>query len=235
MSSRHVLPPILKLTGYAIVMRLSRRCCWAFAGASAASDRMCISSNASLLMPLSAQDVCFNSNFNGCGGGQITTPWNYMSRTGVVTGGQFNGTGVFGSGYCSDFSLPHCHHHGPVKGDPYPAEGAPGCPSQQSPKGPSKCDATAKGEHSKFGADKYTYSGGAQSAQGEDDIKQFMMEGGSCEVAFTVYSDFENYDTGVYKHVSGQAVGGHAVTFVGWGVDGGTKYWKVKNSWNPYW
>ena len=45
----------------------------------------------------SAQDVCFNSNFNGCGGGQITTPWNYMSRTGVVTGGQFNGTGVFGS------------------------------------------------------------------------------------------------------------------------------------------
>ena len=168
-------------------------CCWAFAGASAASDRMCISSNASLLMPLSAQDVCFNSNFNGCGGGQITTPWNYMSRTGVVTGGQFNGSGVFGSGYCSDFSLPHCHHHGPVKGDPYPAEGAPGCPSQQSPQGPSKCDATAKGEHSKFNADKYTYTGGAQSAQGEDDIKQFMMEGGSCEVAFTVYCKYTSF------------------------------------------
>ena len=32
-------------------------CCWAFGGAEAASDRMCIASNASLVYPLSAQDV----------------------------------------------------------------------------------------------------------------------------------------------------------------------------------
>ena len=30
-------------------------CCWAFGGAEAASDRMCIASGASLLLPLSAQ------------------------------------------------------------------------------------------------------------------------------------------------------------------------------------
>ena len=62
-----------------------------------------------------------------------------------------------------------------------------------------------------------------------------IMEGGPVETAFTVYSDFENYVSGVYKHTSGQMMGGHAVKFVGWGVDNGTKYWKVANSWNPYW
>merc|ERR1719174_800577 len=57
-------------------------CCWAFGGASAASDRMCIATNATIMLPLSAQDVCFNSNWNGCGGGWINTPWSYIQRTG---------------------------------------------------------------------------------------------------------------------------------------------------------
>merc|ERR1711881_469343 len=63
-------------------------CCWAFAGAEAASDRMCIATNATLMLPLSAQDVCFNSNYDGCDGGQIDTPWSYIQETGVVTGSQ---------------------------------------------------------------------------------------------------------------------------------------------------
>jgi len=42
-----------------------------------------------------------------------------------------------------------------------------------------------------------------------------------------------------HDHSSNQqilaSVGGHAVKIVGWGVDGSTAYWKVANSWNPYW
>merc|ERR1719158_1080581 len=145
-------------------------CCWAFGGAEAASDRMCIASNASLMLPLSAQDVCFNSNFDGCDGGQISTPWSFIKRSGAVTGGQYKGSGPFGKGLCSSFSLPHCHHHGPQGEDPYPAEGAPGCPSESSPRGPSKCDSDATAPHDNFGSDKYTYSGQTISAEGEANI-----------------------------------------------------------------
>jgi len=216
-------------------------CCWAFAGASAASDRMCIATNATLMLPLSAQDVCFNANEDGCQGGQISTPWDYVQNTGVVTGGQNTATGdgktdpFKGMGLCSSFSLPHCHHHGPVGSDPYPAEGAAGCASQSSPQGPTSCDNDAKAPHDKFNSDKYTFTGDTISPSGESAIQQAIMEGGPLETAFTVYSDFENYAGGVYEHKTGQSVGGHAVRIVGWGVDGGVKYWKVANSWNPYW
>jgi len=210
-------------------------CCWAFAGAEAASDRMCIATNASLMLPLSAQDVCFNANPDGCDGGQIDTPWSFIRQKGAVTGGQYHGSGPFGAGLCSSFSLPHCHHHGPQGDDPYPAEGKPGCPHESSPSGPRKCDVGAKTPHDNFADDKYTYKGQTITASGEKGIQQAIMAGGPVETAFTVYSDFENYASGIYHHVSGGMAGGHAVKLVGWGVENGQKYWKVANSWNPWW
>ena len=208
-------------------------CCWAFGGAEAASDRMCIASNASLVYPLSAQDVCFCASFNGCGGGMIMAPWTHIKRAGAVTGGLYKNSGPY-TGMCADFSLPHCHHHGPQGDDPYPAEGAPGCPSQRSAKCPKSCDAAASSAHSDFKSDKMTFDGKIETASGEEAIQRMIMEGGPVETAFTVYSDFENYAGGIYHHVSGSMAGGHAVKFVGWGVEAGTKYWKVANSWNPY-
>ena len=207
-------------------------CCWAFAGAEAGSDRMCIATGGKLMVPLSAQDVCFNSNSDGCNGGQIDTPWTFLTHHGAVSGGQFNGTGPFGGGFCSSFSLPHCHHHGPQRDDPYPAEGKPGCPNEKSPKGPKKCDGDASGAHKNYDTDKYSFNGTVITASGEKAIQQAIMAGGPVETAFSVYDDFENYAGGIYHHVSGKLGGGHAVKFVGWGVDGGVKYWKVANSWN---
>ena len=47
-------------------MRLTHVCaCRAFAGASAASDRMCISTNGTVVVPLTAEDICFCSNEDG--------------------------------------------------------------------------------------------------------------------------------------------------------------------------
>lgn len=41
--------------------------------------------------------------------------------------------------------------------------------------------------------------------------------------------------TGVYKHVAGKELGGHAIRILGWGVEDGTPYWLVANSWNTDW
>merc|ERR1712224_818788 len=219
-------------------------CCWAFAGAEAASDRMCIATNASMMVPLSAQDVCFNGGgfmSQGCNGGQISSPWSYMKKGGLfggkgaVSGGQYQGSGPFGKGLCADFSLPHCHHHGPQGSDPYPAEGEPGCESQSSPTCPKTCDSEAEGPHKDFSADKLAFQGDVSTASGEEEIMHAIMTGGPVETAFMVHSDFENYVSGIYHHVTGEIAGGHAVKMVGWGVDNGVKYWKVANSWNPYW
>merc|ERR1712048_829087 len=161
--------------------------------------------------------------------------WDYIRLHGAVTGGQYHGTGPFGAGMCVDFSLPHCHHHGPQGDDPFPAEGQEGCPKASSPRCPNKCDSSASDTHTNFTGDKYSFDGTVISASGEKEIQQAILAGGPMETAFTVYSDFENYAGGVYQHTTGAEAGGHAVKFVGWGVENGVKYWKVANSWNPYW
>lgn len=212
-------------------------CCWAFGAAEAASDRMCIQSNGTVQIPLSAQDMCFCGSWAGCDGGMLGQAWDFIQSTGLVTGGQNKGIGPFGNGYCSEFSLPHCHHHGPKGKDPYPSEGTTGCPQvSQSPSCPTKCDSNSAAPHNDFSSDKYSFKGNVMSLPADADaIAQAIMEGGPVECAFTVYSDFENYAGGIYKHTTGEQLGGHAVKIVGWGEENGVKYWKIANSWNPYW
>ena len=64
-------------------------------------------------------------------------------------------------------------------------------------------------------------------------IMEEIYTNGPVTVAFTVYEDFETYTSGVYQHVTGSSLGGHAVKMVGWGTDNGVDYWKIANSWNP--
>ena len=61
------------------------------------------------------------------------------------------------------------------------------------------------------------------------------MTNGPVEVSFTVYNDFLTYKSGVYHHISGAALGGHAVKMIGWGVENNTPYWLLANSWNEGW
>ncbi|RCN47333.1 hypothetical protein ANCCAN_06621 [Ancylostoma caninum] len=38
-----------------------------------------------------------------------------------------------------------------------------------------------------------------------------------------------------FQHKAGQQTGAHAVKIIGWGVENGTKYWRIANSWSTDW
>ena len=66
-------------------------------------------------------------------------------------------------------------------------------------------------------------------------IKEEMVAHGPIHTGFQVYSDFMSYKSGIYEHKSGSYMGGHAVVFVGYGVEDGVDYWICQNSWGPAW
>jgi len=79
------------------------------------------------------------------------------------------------------------------------------------------------------------FGASASSASGETSIMQEIFANGPVETTFSVYQDFLSYKSGVYQRTSNVYLGGHAVKFLGWGVEGGVEYWLVANSWNPTW
>lgn len=70
---------------------------------------------------------------------------------------------------------------------------------------------------------------GYSKINGIDAIKEYVATKGPVEACFSVYNDFYNYRTGVYKHITGSLLGGHCVCIVGYDTAG--KYWICKNSW----
>jgi cathepsin B len=196
--------------------------CWAFGAVEAMSDRICIASNGQQNFHLSAEDLvdCCGSCGFGCNGGFPESAWEWYVRTGIVTGGNYNS-----SEGCQPYSIPACDHH--VNGTLPPCQG-----EQPTP----KCHRTCRSGYSTpYKQDKHfgkkAYSIGSDPAQ----IQQEIMTNGPVEGAFTVYSDFLSYKSGVYQYTTGQELGGHAIKILGWGVEDSTPYWLVANSWNQDW
>ncbi|GKT25287.1 hypothetical protein ADUPG1_012991, partial [Aduncisulcus paluster] len=71
--------------------------------------------------------------------------------------------------------------------------------------------------------------------EGEEQMMDSIHANGPIVVGFVVYEDFEAYTSGIYEHVWGSQIGGHAVEIIGWGIENDTKYWTVKNSWGADW
>ncbi|KAK4710680.1 hypothetical protein R3W88_005193 [Solanum pinnatisectum] len=65
----------------------------------------------------------------------------------------------------------------------------------------------SKSKH--FGVNAYMISSDPYSIMTE------VYKNGPVEVALNVYEDFAHYKSGVYKHITGEYIGGHAVKLIG--------------------
>lgn len=197
--------------------------CWAFGSVDSFQDRACIATGKDVRY--SPEDTAFCSYAgNGCQGGN--TAWDWFKSTGVVTGGKYDDIGKGDT--CLPYSLAACAHHVPAS-DKYPA-----CPEGDypSPQCAQSCSETAYA--GSYYTDKLKATS-SYSVQGVSQIQSELMTNGPLYVAFSVYGDFETYRSGVYKHTTGDFLGGHAVEMIGWGSENGQDYWLIKNSWNEQW
>jgi cathepsin B len=56
-------------------------------------------------------------------------------------------------------------------------------------------------------------------------------------VGLSIMEDFYSYKSGIYHHVEGDFMGGHAMRLVGWGTDpsDNSLYWIAQNQWGDSW
>ncbi|XP_057534627.1 cathepsin B-like protease 2 [Amaranthus tricolor] len=183
--------------------------CWAFGAVESLSDRFCI--HYGLNISLSVNDLLACCGFlcgSGCNGGTPIYAWRYFVHHGVVTE------------ECDPyFDTTGCSH--------------PGCePGYPTPKCVRKCvtgnQLWRQSKH--YGANAYRVRKNTYQIMAE------LYKNGPLEVAFDVYEDFAHYKSGVYKHLTGEYLGGHAVKLIGWGTSAeGEDYWLVANQWNRSW
>eukprot|EP00295_Goniomonas_pacifica_P018108 CAMPEP_0175855522 /NCGR_PEP_ID=MMETSP0107_2-20121207/27972_1 /TAXON_ID=195067 ORGANISM="Goniomonas pacifica, Strain CCMP1869" /NCGR_SAMPLE_ID=MMETSP0107_2 /ASSEMBLY_ACC=CAM_ASM_000203 /LENGTH=316 /DNA_ID=CAMNT_0017171491 /DNA_START=8 /DNA_END=958 /DNA_ORIENTATION=+ len=187
--------------------------CWAFGAAETASDRKCISAaenglNATFLQ-LAPLDLVECGGEGGCEGGMPYEAMEWIKDEGLVT----------------EKCLPYLKS----EGGPIPTCSDEPCLNfVDTPSCKRRCSDSSSYESDKHKLAK-VYSVDASQLKAE------LSTNGPVEVAFTVYEDFLHYKSGVYKHTSGSALGGHAVKMIGYGTENGQDYWLVQNSWTTSW
>jgi cathepsin B len=187
------------------------------------TDRYCIATKGQKQFHFSAENLvsCCDECGNGCNGGFPGAAFEYWVDTGLVSGGSYGSNEG-----CQPYEIAPCEHHTSGSRPNCTGEGG-GTPSCEN-----TCESSYKVAYNRdlhFGRKSYSL------ANKPNQIQMDIMKNGPVEAAFTVYSDFPNYKSGVYRHTSGTELGGHAVKILGWGEENGTPYWLVANSWNYDW
>lgn len=198
--------------------------CWAVSAASVFSDRLCIRSKGRYNYELSSRFItaCDKRNF-GCKGGYLATAWKFLERNGTVSGGEFHSDEG-----CQPYPFHPCG---------WPKKLA--CPVYLTPKClKNKCE----NEFYSLTHEKYPIK--ARNSYRVRDpfylfdeyyIREEIYKNGPVQAGFYVFADFITYKSGIYKHMKGRYLGGHAVKIIGWGEEKEVKYWIIANSWGESW
>ncbi|KAF7285752.1 hypothetical protein GWI33_010120 [Rhynchophorus ferrugineus] len=196
--------------------------CWAIAATAAMSDRICIHSNQTRQTFVSVEDLntCCYSCGNGCDGGNPDLAWSYWNSSGIVTGGLYQGNQG-----CKDYTLIPCEHNVDYNTRPQ-------CSSVSSK---TPYCFTICSDRSMDYKESLTFGEIPSYFEEEQQIQLEILKNGPVETSFTVMDDFASYKSGVYQATSGISVGRHSMKILGWGVEDGTPYWLIANSWNTDW
>ncbi|KHJ88407.1 papain family cysteine protease [Oesophagostomum dentatum] len=161
--------------------------------------------------------------FPRCDGGYIEKAWQYVKNYGSCTGGSYRQRRV-----CKPYPFHPCGKHA---NQTYYGS----CPKDNEDTPP--CRRICQLSYSKkYNEDKiYALSAYDLPEKNETAMQIEIMKNGPIQAGYIVYTDFFYYKKGIYKHSWGWQEGGHAIKVIGWGVENGTKYWRISNSWNSDW
>ena len=198
--------------------------CWAVSSAGAMSDRVCIASGQKDQRKISAADIlsCCTECGDGCDGGEEDIAFKVWAERGWVTGDAYKD-----DQWCRPYDFAPCAHH-------IPDSPLPSCNDGALYPTPSCRQSCVTDSHRTYEKD-LIKAKSWYTLRGEEDIAREVFENGPVAVGFTVYEDFMTYSSGIYHHVTGESMDGHAVRIIGFGEENGEKFWLIANSWNNSW
>lgn len=236
--------------------------CWAFSSASALADRFNIQSMGLMNVDLSPTKMIL-CDFQGhefdvshpetdtellavqeetgietgaCFGNTLYDSWRYLFLIGTfttkclpynLTYGKFNEYKQIGS-FTDPSRIPVCATVSGPLGDM--------CSDYSFDRGNAEEHGTPARFYRAFHF--YSIAGVSKDGGSEYNIRHEIYSWGPVTTGMIIYPDFYEFDpiTEIYEwNGKGPVSGGHAIEIVGWGNEGGKKYWIVKNSWGSEW
>ena len=186
--------------------------CWAFASASAVSDRLrLMTKGAWPTQELSPQVILNCAEGNKCNGGHPLDAYALMEKEGIPEEGCMRYTAT--EEECTDFNICRdCGHD-------YP------CHAVQN--------------YTKYYVEEYGSVSGEENMMKEIYARGPITCGIAVPDEVSVLSSHHKqllaYTGGIFRDRTGTQELEHAISVAGWGEEDGVKYWIVRNSWGTYW